>query len=153
LLFNSGNPNLLDYTRFLVNDPTTAASTQYTTQEVKDAVNLSYFDILAQIKSWDPTVFQKISYANTINSQKYYLLPSGFVKLRSLYIDHEGKNLSSDTTATRQKYDLVDLNVLDQEDEAGTSGIYLVALLHQNFAIYPTTNEGGTSSMELTYEF
>jgi hypothetical protein len=42
MLFNSGTPSLIGYTRFLVNDPTTAASQMFSAQEVKDAINDAY---------------------------------------------------------------------------------------------------------------
>ena len=80
-------------TRFLVNDPTTAASQQFTDQEVQDAINQAYFEILGTIASWSTEVHIKTSAADTVADQQLYALPTDFGYMKEVIVDYDGNNL------------------------------------------------------------
>jgi hypothetical protein len=76
MLFNSGTPSLIGYTRFLVNDPTTAASQMFSAQEVKDAINYAYQVLVDEGRLQETGVGEKRTYSTTVADQLFYSLPT-----------------------------------------------------------------------------
>ncbi len=153
MLFNSGNPNLVDYTRFIVGDPTTAASTQYTDQEVKDAINIAYLNLVGLIKTIDDTPFLKKSYTDTVKDQDSYTLPGDFFQMSSVFIQLDGKDLTLPTTQDATEYSPIDINLLHSHQQAGTSDIYIYSIKHNQIEIYPTVKTPGTNALLLIYQY
>ena len=153
MLFNSGNPALLGFTRFLVGDPATAASPQYTDQEVKDAINVAYFEMLGKVGGWSPDTHVKTATVDSVASQQLYALPSDFTWMKEVLVDYEGNNLLTGADTSAKRLNNVDHNLLEANYRASASSIWLYSMHHEHFEIYPAVTTAGTNSVQITYGY
>lgn len=154
--FNTGTAHLVEITRFLLNDPATAANNQFSDQEIKDAINFAYMDVTSIITAASPGYFVKSSFADTVALQEYYAYPSDFSKAIEIVIEYDGLNIDTDTTAEPTLLNQTTYSNLDRHQRAGTDDIYLWAPSHAgHFSIYPrvATGDAGTKSIKFVFEY
>lgn len=153
MLFNSGTTSLLSYTRDLAGDPSTAPTPMWADQRVKDAINESYLELYDVARQFGVGTGEKRSYSDVVADQLYYELPDDFHKLILVEVEGDGKDLSSDSTASP-----TNLKVLgsDVALEGYGSGIYdeteFYFIHNQHFGIVSPPDTAGSNSIRVTYE-
>lgn len=153
MLFNSGTTSLVSYTRDLAGDPSTAPTPMWSLQRVKDAINESYLELYDVARQFGVGTGEKRSYSDVVADQLYYELPDDFHKLILVEVEGDGKDLSSDSTASP-----TNLKVLgsDVALEGYGSGIYdeteFYFIHNQHFGIVSPPDTAGSNSIRVTYE-
>ena len=100
MLFVSGSPNLVGYTRDLVRDSSTAPNPMFTDQQVKDFLNNSYLALRDAARFVGQGTALKIAYDAPVDGQIEYSKPADFVKLVSCELELAGLDLSSTAPAS-----------------------------------------------------
>lgn len=95
MLFVTGDPNLVGYTRDLVRDPSSAPRATFTTQQVKDFINNAYLALRDLARFGGQGTALKIAYDAPVAGQVEYSKPVDFVKLVSCELELAGLNLST----------------------------------------------------------
>jgi len=152
---NTGNPNLIGHTRFLVNDETTTANQIWTTQQITDVLNLAYLEVATAIEQNWPGYFVFESFRDTEAGVSYYKLPAGFNRSVQLVIDQDGADLSTTVEGTGSKdYEFKPLEIFSQIRRNATSNAYVWSIESEHLVVYPTptTVTAGVNSMRLVYE-
>ena len=160
MLLNSGTTSLLGYTRDLAGDPSTAPSTLFSDQRVKDAINESYLELYDVARQFGVGDGVKRSYADTVASQLFYELPDDVMKMLMVEVEGNGKNLSSDTTADPSQLKVLSADVALSGYNAGVytaTEYYFIAngpsgTASQHMGIVSPATTAGTSSLRITYE-
>lgn len=158
MLFNSGTPSLVSYTKTLLSDPTTAPREMFPEADVKLFINDAYTDLREMARQVGDNSALKISYEDAVEDQVDYTLPLDWVRLRSVHIDTEGNDLSKlpDNTKSRRliPHDYVTVYDAWQLDKLTTNSMTYVGLLDRSFGIIgpPTADSVGTNSIRLMYE-
>ena len=154
MLFNSGDQSLVSYTRFLINDPSTAASNLFSDTEVKNAVNDAYMVFMDEARLQESGIGRKRPYSTTVADQLYYQLPSDFMKVTAIEIDTNGNDLSASTGSTSNFLKPI---AADAGFQGYENGIYTNTefyFIHSNdyFAVIAPPSTGGSNAIRLTYE-
>lgn len=151
MLFDSGTPSLLTYTRDLAGDPDSAASELWSEARVKAAINDAYLEMreIARVFGEGPEV--KRSYATTVASQLWYQLPSDFKRLLLVEINADGNDLSGTASPTVLQPLALDAALEGHETGAFSSTKY-VAIADQHIAIVNPVSTGGSNALRITYE-
>lgn len=156
--FNTGNPSLVSYTELLAGQPSNITGSLYPEQEVKDAVNQAYQELWDKAVDSDPGWGRKESFVTSVADQILYALPSDFGgRIIDVAIDLEGKDLSSDSTATWNY-----LTQSEHEDAlkeyrlgniSSTSEFYAeIRAGSSKFGIVSPPGTGGSNSISIIYE-
>ena len=152
MLLNSGTTSLLGYTRDLAGDPSTAPSTLYSDQRVKDAINESYLELYDVARQMGVGTGFKRTYATTVADQIFYSLPTDFMKAILVEVSGDGTDLSTTTENSSM------LKVLSEDVaiEGYETGIYdsteYYYIHNQHLGIIAPPSTGGSNSIRLSYE-
>lgn len=155
MLFVDGTPNLVGFTRDLLSDPSTAPRPLFSTQNIKDFLNIAYVELRDKARFVGDGHLVKVSYANAVAGTADYAFPSDMVKLRSVELELDGGNLSSlapsaarivvltpaDYTSAWQAYQLE--NVTEPT---------FACIKDRTIAILSPPDTSGTSSIRYVYE-
>ena len=131
MLFNSGNPSLVDKTRAYIGDPSTAPSTLWSLQEVKNAINTEYLELVDLMRHTDAGWGVKIAYATSVAGTIYYTTPSDLVHFNKVEIDPDGNDLSTASNASVSPIKLLPRSVEDateayHQNKISTSDFYAI---------------------------
>ena len=159
MLFNSGTPSLVGWTRALVGDPATAASEQWDdTTEVKPAINRAYLDLREISRSYGMDQTTKRAYADAVASQIYYQRPTDIVRLRALELSDNGSNLS---TATPAAANILYPKPWPAEKALQAYNSEVITAVGERFGLQddhffivapPTSTQAGTNTIRILYE-
>lgn len=153
MLFNSGTPSLVSHTRVLAGDPDTAPSTLFTEQVVKDFINEHYLVLYDVARQFGVGTGEKRSYADVVADQVFYELPDDYMKSLMVEVEGDGKDLSSDSTASPSNLKPLSGDIALQGYEAGTYSETEYYFVHnQHFGIVSPPDTAGTNSLRITYE-
>jgi hypothetical protein len=101
VLFVTGNPNLVGRARALAGQSSAASGTLFQPQEVKDNINVAYEHLWNLAKEVNQGWGVATDYLTTVADQVYYTLPTDLEgRIISIELEADGKNLSTDTTAS-----------------------------------------------------
>lgn len=144
---------MVSYTRFLVNDPSTAASQMWSDQEVKNAINDAVYLLADEARLQETGIRRNRTYTTTVADQIFYQLPDDYTKVVAVEIDVDGNDLS--TSGSTAKW--LDPIAYDIGFEGYETGIYTTPqyyTIHANdyIAILAPPSTGGTNALRLTYE-
>jgi hypothetical protein len=152
MLFNSGTPSLIGYTRFLVNDPTTAASQMFSAQEVKDAINDAYQVLVDEGRLQETGVGEKRTYSTTVADQLFYSLPNDYMKMITVEIETNGNDLTTSGSNTRFLSPLASDTALEGYEKGFYTETDYYFIHGENFGIVSPPSTGGANAIRLTYE-
>lgn len=97
---SDGSSGTLTYfTRFLLGDPVTAASEQWSEADIKAAINREYQSLREIARQFGLGATTKRTYATGVASQIYYQRPADIVKLEAVEVSNTGSNLATATVA------------------------------------------------------
>ena len=157
MLFNSGNPSLLEMTRQYAGDPAGAARPLWGDQVVKDFINTSYSELLDLARLLGMGWEHKVTYDDAVDGTGFYSLPTDNRRLLEVLISSTGKNLSTTDPASA---DVIRLRFIhDQLAESEYRANRITILSHytirgSEYGIFapPDAAAAGTSSIQLLYE-
>jgi hypothetical protein len=140
-------------TRFLLNDPATAANNLYSDAELLVAINRAYRQVTGVIRRHSPGYFQKLGYASSSTSSFQYSIPSDMVRLLRLRVDATGADLSANPGSnTAEIVQYVPTEVYHNYQSAG-SGTRIWTGFHNAVLIAPAFSVAATNSIEFWYEY
>jgi hypothetical protein len=136
----------------LAGDPSTAPSTLWTDQIVKDFINTEYLELYDIARQFGAGQGQKRTYADIVADQLYYALPADFMKMLMVEVELNGVDL---TTSSADPTNLSPLSgdVALQGYEAGIYSETEYYFIHnQHVGIVAPSGTAGTNTIRLTYE-
>ncbi len=157
MLFVSGAPNLVDFTRFMARDPAGAPNPLFTTLEVKAVVNLTYLQLREKMGAKDVGHGNKRTYADSIADQMYYAKPSDLERPISVELEDLGKNLATSAQADVNPIFLMpkeSKEALQAFETGKLAGATYVFLHDTHFGIVnpPTAAQAGTLAIRMLYQ-
>lgn len=163
MLFNSGNPNLLDHTRALAGDPATDSdgnavpSQLWSDQDVKNFINAKYQLLRDRLRMKGLGRGVKRSYTDSVADQIFYAKPADFMRGLVVELEPDGGNLStsaeSDVSPIRLKARYGSESLAEyHQGNLGQDSPTRVFIHNEHIGIVPPPSTGGTKSIRLTYE-
>jgi len=151
MLYNSGSPSLISYTRDLCGDPDSAASEVWSDARIKAALNDAYLEMRETARVFGEGIDVKRSYATTVADQLWYQLPSDFKRLLLAEVSTDGSDLSGTATPVVLKPMALD-TALEGYETGAYSGAAYVAMGSGHLAMVNPVSTGGSNSLRITYE-
>jgi hypothetical protein len=151
MLYNTGTPSLVSYTRDIAGDPASAASEMWSDARVKAAINDAYLEMREVARSFGEGIDVKRSYATTVANQLWYSLPSDFKRLLIAEVDPDGGDLSASASPVVLQPMALDA-ALEGYETSAFSGTNYVAMGSGHIALVNPVSTGGSNSLRLTYE-
>lgn len=157
MLLNSGTPSLLSFTREMAGDPSTAAANLHTAQQVTDAINFAYDELLELQRKPHVGYSVKRAYFTTVADQLLYTTPADFINIRSLEISENGSDLSTASPDAAQINYLVAADEVPALQEYNLGSITAPTYVFFRDTVFgisapPTSVEAGTNAGRITYE-
>lgn len=152
MLYDSGTPSLLTYTRDLAGDPDSAASEIWSEARVKAAINDAYLEMRETARMFHTGPEVKRAYADTVANQLWYELPADFKRMVMVEVESSGVNLST-TKGNPTVLEPLALQVaLDGYQTGAFTALKYVAMGDGHFAVIGPVTTAGTKSLRITYE-
>ena len=151
MLYDSGDPSLLSYTRDLASDPDSAASEIWSEARVKAAIDDAYLEMREVARQTGDSIEVKRSYATSVADQLWYELPADFKRSVLVEISTTGADLSGTGSPTVLKPLALD-TALDGYETGSFTAIEFVAMGDGHFAVLAPPDTGGANALRLTYE-
>jgi len=156
MLFNSGTPSLIDFTRYLLADPSTAAKPMFTDAIYKVFLNVEYLALREVARFVGQGSGLKIAYDDAVDGTIGYSMPADFIRMRSVLLDTAGNDLSgapSATTATvLEPVDFALGHRAWQTDELTSPKYYAIQDRVVAILAPPGAAAVGTNSIQFVYE-
>ena len=157
--FVTGNPALVGRARFHAGESSAASGTLFQLQDVKDSLNVCYEDLWNEAKEMNAGWGVATDYINTVADTVYHTLPTDYEgRIITVEVEPDGKNLSTDTTASPSQ-------VLPSTQDVALLGYNIGTITETQFYWFeysqtdgkrlgvvapPTT--GGTKSLRIVFE-
>ena len=157
MLFNSGNPALLDMTRQYAGDPAGAARPLWADQVVKDFINTVYSELLDLARLLGMGWEHKVTHDTGVDGTILYDLPSDNRRLLDVLISTTGKDLStvSPASADVARLTFIHDQIVESEYRANritTLSFYTIRGVQYGIYAPPDAAAAGTNSIQLLYE-
>ena len=152
MLYNTGTPSLVSFTRDLMGDPSSAASPIQPTAKVKAFINSAYTEMREEARVFSEGVEVKRSYADTVADQLWYELPADFKKMVLVEVDSVGGDLTASTGAPVVLEPLALDTALTGYETGSFSEAQYVAMGSGHFALIAPVSTAGSNSLRITYE-
>ena len=160
MLFNSGTPSLFSLAARYSGDPrSVSANDLYPEQEIKDALNLAYVELMGKAKMRALDLGNKRCYTDSVKDQVFYQKPDDFEDFVSVEIAADGSDLSSvSPNAEIAIPDILNgregLLAFENDSLSASNQTLLWVFEHgeDHYGITPPPDTAGTNSIRLTYK-
>ena len=157
ILFNSGNPALLDMTRQYAGDPTGAARPLWADQVVKDFINTTYSELLDLARIMGMGWEHEITHDTAVDGTQFYNAPADNRRILDVMISSTGKDLSTTSPASADVVVLTFAHetILEPEYRANritTLRYWTMRGVQYGIFAPPDSAAAGTNSIRLLYE-